>query len=94
MQVVKGEIVKGVDYESQFFGPGNGILRDLVLVCLCVCVCLFVEKKNFNSDYDIWTIRDLLHIWHAYSTLETFSNDTKADDLVTLNVTFHFWQIG
>ena len=29
-----------------------------------------------------------LHIWHAYSTKETLSKDTKVNDLVTMTVTF------
>ena len=31
--------------------------------------------------------RKRLHIWHAYSTNDALSNDTKVNDLVTLNLT-------
>ena len=40
---------------------------------------------------NFWTVRDrdfILIIWHAYSTNETLSNDTSADDIVTLTMTF------
>ena len=32
--------------------------------------------------------RKRLHIWHAYSTNDALSNDTKVNDLVTLTLTF------
>ena len=35
-----------------------------------------------------WNIRDKLHMWHAHSTNETLSKDSKVDDLVILTVTF------
>ena len=58
---------------------------------VCLSVCISVET-NFNLGNNFWTVRDSdfivivtwLHIWHAYSTNETLSNDTKVNDLVTL----------
>ena len=54
----------------------------------CLSVCLSVV--NFIIRYNFWTARDRerLHIWHAYSTNDAFSNDTKVNDLVTLTLTF------
>ena len=37
--------------------------------------------------------REILHIWHAYSTNEDLSNDTKVNDLVTLKLKIAFWTL-
>ena len=59
----------------------------------CFCpVCLSVV--NFNLCYNFWTVRD---IWHAYSTNDALSIDTKLIDLVTLTLTLKlkiaFWTL-
>ena len=47
-----------------------------------------LSVANFNLRYDFYCKRQRLNIWHAYSTYNTLSNDTKVNDIVTLTVTF------
>ena len=50
---------------------------------------IFLSVVNFNICYNFWTVRGKrLYIWHAYSTNDAISNDTKVNDLVTLSLTF------
>ena len=42
------------------------------------CLSVTLWPRNFNLGHIFLIIRDILHIWHAYSTNET--NDTKGDD--------------
>ena len=73
--------------------------------CFCL-VCFFVclSVVNFDIRYHFWTVRDRdfifgkrLHIWHAYSTNDSLSNDTKANFIVTLTLTLKlkiaFWTL-
>ena len=51
-----------------------------ILFLSCQFLCLFVcLLSTFN-----------IHIWHAYSTNDALSNDTKVNDLVTLTLTLTF----
>ena len=81
-----------------FYAPGSNDRGHIVFV-LSLFVCLFVclSVVNFNLRYNFWTVRDSLHIWHAYSTNDSLSNDTKVNDLVTLTLTLKlkiaFWTL-
>ena len=77
---------------SDFYAPGSNDRGHIVLSCLCVClsVCLSVcLLSTLNLRYKLFeTVRDRgLHIWHAYSTNDALSSDTKVNDLVTLTLT-------
>ena len=69
-----------------FYAPGSND-RGHIFFVLSVCLSVCLSVVNFNLCYNFWTARDIFHIWHAYSTNEALSNDTKVNDLVTLTLT-------
>ena len=64
-----------------------------ILFLSCQFVCLFVclSIVNFNLRYNLNHKRWRLHIWHAYSTNDALSNDTKVNNLVTLKLKIAFF---
>ena len=68
---------------------GGILFLSCLFVCLSVSLFVCLSVVNFNIRYNFWTVRvQRLHIWHAYFTNDTLSNDTKVNDLVTLTLTF------
>ena len=70
-------------------------LEALVLCCqvvfwifFCGCRCFVTGLSQMSSFFSLNRKRYRLYIWHAYSTNDALSNATKANDLVTLNLTF------
>ena len=70
---------------------GGILFLSCLFVCLSVClfVCLFVcllSTLTFVITFEPLQVET--HIWHAYSTNDALSYDTKVNDLVTLTFTF------
>ena len=61
-------------FHRSFFMPR------IKMSCLFVCLSVFLSVINFNMRYK----RLRLHIWHAHSTNNALSNDTKVNDLITM----------
>ena len=53
---------------------------------MCQCICFFLAQKTLTLSITLNHRGQRFHIWHAFSANETFSNDTKVSDTVTLNV--------
>ena len=70
-----------------FYASGPNDLGHLLFLS-CLFVCVFIV--NFNPPFNFWTVRErdfMCHIWHAYSTNDALSNDTKVNDIVTVTLT-------
>ena len=61
--------------------------------CIHLCGSLYLYRPQW-MEFVLWHCdktcnflqnRYRLHLWHAYSTGEAFSNETKVDDIVTLD---------
>ena len=51
------------------FIPLDGTIGGiLILSGLFVCWFVCLSVVNFNLRHNFWTVRERLHIWHAYST--------------------------
>ena len=74
-------------YTCIFMPPDRMFGGILFLSCPSVCLSVCLSVVNFKLRYNFWTLRDRDFIWHAYSTNDARSNDTKVNDLVTLTLT-------
>ena len=77
---------------SVFMPPDRMIRGIFFVLSVCLSVCLFfflLSDLTFVITFEPYEVKtSYLGHWHAYSTNDALSNDTKVNDLVTLNSTF------